>query len=97
MKTQAEHNRDGGPAFPINAIDWRDIPNHPAPGMTLRDWFAGQVIASGVLENENGTIESAAKELGIPIADYDCKIHWPLLVAKYAYQRADAMIAERNK
>ena len=34
----------GGPAFPINAIDWRDIPNHPAPGMSLRDWFAGQAL-----------------------------------------------------
>ena len=37
---------NGGPAFPINAIDWRDIPNHPAPGMSLRDWFAGQALPS---------------------------------------------------
>ena len=35
---------NGGPAFPIDALDWRDIPNHPAPGMSLRDWFAGQAM-----------------------------------------------------
>ena len=33
---------DNPPAFPI-----RDLNDHPGPfGMTLRDWFAGQVIAS---------------------------------------------------
>ncbi len=31
---------DGGPAFPAQ---WDDKDNE---GMTLRDWFAGQVIAS---------------------------------------------------
>lgn len=46
----------GGPAFPVNADgalipdcdDWRippqrQIPGHP--GMSLRDWFAGQALA----------------------------------------------------
>lgn len=28
---------DGGPAFPTNGEDWQ-------PGMTLRDWFAGQAL-----------------------------------------------------
>jgi len=33
---------DGGPAFPIPDEGW--------PGMTLRDWFAGQALA-GMLAN----------------------------------------------
>lgn len=32
---------DGGPAFPIETTA-----TPYAPGMSLRDWFAGQVIAS---------------------------------------------------
>jgi len=32
---------DGGPAFP--AQDWQAKGNHH-PGMTLRDWFAGQAL-----------------------------------------------------
>ena len=39
----AEKPDDGGPAFPET---W---PNQaPRPGMTLRDWFAGQAVAGGV-------------------------------------------------
>jgi len=37
---------NGGHAFPINAEDWRDIPNHPSPGMTLRDYFAARAPAA---------------------------------------------------
>ena len=36
------HIKDGGPAFPILRSD--------QPGMTLRDWFAGQALA-GLLAN----------------------------------------------
>jgi len=36
---------DGGPAFPVvrMPLDPDTILNHP--GMTLRDWFAGQALA----------------------------------------------------
>jgi hypothetical protein len=38
---------NGGPAFPCGSVDCGDGDTVPyAPGMTLRDWFAGQVIAS---------------------------------------------------
>lgn len=33
---------DGGPAFPVIAENGL---GHVASGMTLRDWFAGQVLA----------------------------------------------------
>ena len=39
---------DGGPAFPHDGRDNGpgNIKGRPHDGMTLRDWFAGQVIAS---------------------------------------------------
>lgn len=37
---------DGGPAFPCTASDL----NNPAPGMSLRAYFAGQALA-GMLAN----------------------------------------------
>lgn len=41
--------QDGGPAFPVPGctehIDHTSIQHEPYPGMTLRDWFAGQAIA----------------------------------------------------
>lgn len=39
MSTQID---DGGTAFP--AQDWQAKDNHH-PGMTLRDWFAGQALS----------------------------------------------------
>lgn len=36
--------RDGGPAFPLPAQQ-SSGPNKATPGMTLRDYFAGQVLA----------------------------------------------------
>ena len=46
---------DGGPAFPCEGF----AAQH-APGMTLRDWFAGQVLAeSSIINGDNP--EHAAK------------------------------------
>ena len=41
---------DGGPAFPRENSDWG------VPGMTLRDWFAGQAL-SGILANPHNLRE----------------------------------------
>ena len=35
---------DGGPAFPIQIVD--HISNDNKPGMSLRDWFAGQAFVA---------------------------------------------------
>ncbi len=46
---------DGGPAFPfgqISEITGQPINGYFAPGMTLRDWFAGQALA-GLVANIN--------------------------------------------
>jgi hypothetical protein len=36
-------NKDGGPAFPSVGEGFGN-PSYSAPGMTLRDWFAGQAL-----------------------------------------------------
>jgi hypothetical protein len=51
---------DGGPAFPRHALkitfpDGSVVPHDP--GMTLRDWFAGQALA-GLLANPDTWTEA---------------------------------------
>ena len=41
-RCQVSATNDGGPAFP--AQDWQAKGNHH-PGMSVRDWFAGQALA----------------------------------------------------
>ncbi len=45
-------DKDGGPAFP-------ETENYGRPGMTLRDWFAGQALAS-VADNVEETVDDIA-------------------------------------
>lgn len=40
MKTQKQHDQDGGPAFPRSDSTYAQAQS----GMTLRDWFAGQAL-----------------------------------------------------
>ena len=71
---------DGGPAFPFAATDPSNVPMQ-APGMSLRDWFAGQAMQAVV------TGRWAHDTAGIP-SDAE--------IAADAYLQADAMIAARN-
>ena len=75
---------DGGNAFPLSVH-----PGHgygpkasTEPGMTLRDWFAGQALI-GLLANP-GMIDQHATS----------SIDW---VSYHSYLQADAMLAEREK
>lgn len=73
---------DGGSAFPIQSgVD--GILN-PEPGMSLRDWFAGQALA-GILAGGFANT--------IPHDD----VNGGGDAAFFAYQYADAMIARRDK
>lgn len=87
---------DGGPAFPHDELV-RDVVHtdgklaarvyYASPGMTLRDWFAGQ-IAGHLVSNSNQNpdwIRNASKE-------EQAKVY-----AENAYSLADAMIAAREK
>lgn len=74
----------GGPAFPVTLDDFREFPDHPAPGMSLRDWFAGQAMAHlGLVLFE--TIRNTGE---VPTIGQ---------VASLAYELADAMLAVREK
>lgn len=57
-----KHRDDGGPAFPIQHDD-RPGAYEAHPGMSLRDWFAGQALA-GVLADHTlrGTAKSFAEK-----------------------------------
>jgi hypothetical protein len=72
------------PAFPSVCLG---DPGHPAsaPGMSLRDWFAGQALGGAC---------STIKLGGMSEADIaaDCAE-----VARITYVIADAMLAEREK
>jgi hypothetical protein len=69
IETTGETKTTGGLAFPGLGF----------PGMTLRDWFAGQAVQGLTL----------AMKWPAPSAG------WPKALAESAYQIADAMLVER--
>jgi len=74
----------GGPAFPESCGD------QIIPGMTLRDWFAGQAL-KGLMSNPGGPIQAN----GVNGWGYvNCT---PEQVAQICGEQADAMLAERSK
>ncbi len=81
MTTDNSRVDDGGPAFPNVCMN---DPCHPSsePGMTLRDWFAGQALVSVAQEylHRNG---------------FHGETLYPNL-AIHAYRVADAMLAARK-
>lgn len=83
--------KDGGPAFPTviaNVHDFSEGATLPL-GMSLRDWFAGQII--GHVLYATMTTEAAAK-VSLMLAD-----NTEEAVAIVAYRCADAMLTEREK
>lgn len=78
---------DGGAAFPrefSTSGDYTDSPKHPAQtGMTLRDYFAAKAIAALIGFPDKMDINRGANAV-------------PKLAA-WAYEYADAMLAERAK
>ena len=69
---------DGGPAFPTG---FTDAAGFAQEGMSLRDWFAGQVLA-GMCANPNMIKENVLLHAG----NFDT-----------AYAIADAMLAAREE
>jgi len=63
---------------------------YSAPGMTLRDWFAGQAMAGACYCSESilSAIASGAKIGGMTVNEF---------VTRGAYEIADAMIAEKRR
>lgn len=69
--------QDGGPAFPV------DNPSGHHPGMSLRDYFAGQALAGELAAQSSETGEWASVNFRS--------------LAERSYAIADAMLAEREK
>lgn len=85
-------SNDGGPAFPVLTDRSGGEEFYLCtPGMSLRDWLAGQVLAS--LEDVDPRLPGDP-----PTHDYV----WPTPEklaerrAKWSYMQADAMLAARN-
>jgi hypothetical protein len=70
---------DGGPAFPIETTA-----TPYAPGMSLRDWFAGQAL-SAILSRS----DIVGTEAGLH--------HVRIAVSELAFAYADAMLALRKE
>lgn len=74
---------DGGPAFPCEVyLSPQDTMATKCPGMTLRDWFAGQALQGYLAGRNNSQRETPSRYEASRVA-CDC----------YAY--ADAMLAAR--
>ena len=73
---------DGGPAFPSEGEGFGN-PKYHAPGMSLRDYFAGQALSGMLTQAEAKSIEF------LPGLYKTC--------AKAAYDIADALLAQREK
>lgn len=69
MKT--ESHDDGRPAFPLCIPDFHGDRPHLQEGMSLRDWFAGQALASMTVapDYSKGPCNHAMAERAYCIAD----------------------------
>lgn len=93
---------DGGPAFPgvvgeegrgnlTQQIlpDGRSVFVEHAPGMSLRDWFAGLAMQS--CYTGEGARMVASRD-----GRYDGRSNWAFIVASNSYEMADAMLLQRS-
>jgi hypothetical protein len=91
---------DGGPAFPVPASDAENVfgemnGNVHAPGMSLRDYFAGKVLGVILLSEEFAAWRKNQYEGGS-----GGNIYSPLSktseTADFCYEMADAMLVART-
>jgi hypothetical protein len=82
---------DGGPAFPHNVLDHgHGVASQLRPGMSLRDWFAGQVAVECL--KRSTTITEEHKGGGVSKRhDVDADG-----AARAAYKFADALLAAKD-
>lgn len=85
---------DGGPAFPDPR--WDEDMGHIGAGqsgMSLRDYFATQAPLG---DHAVGLVSRALLKMGDDGAAHDFDVV-VAIVARFSYQYADAMLAEREK
>lgn len=76
--------QDGGPAFPFSFVDGETGARLAVPGMTLRDWFAGQALIA--IQSDPGSAHAE------PLRTMSFGAQ-----ARSAYAMADAMLAARER
>ena len=76
--------KDGGPAFPLT-VKYLDGSGRMMPGMSLRDWFAGQAISGLVMRAQPDELQQVMNGTRVPN-----------LLANGAYAIADALLASRE-
>ena len=77
---------DGGPAFPVPTdMSGGEAFYLATPGMSLRDWFAGQALA-GLIGSGNLIAEAQAKNEDVSS-----------FAARIAFKAADAMLTTRKE
>jgi hypothetical protein len=74
---------NGGPAFPDSVAVGPAGDLYGSTGMTLRDYFAAKAMQAMITKSSGQ--DSTGGKAGVP------------LIAGYAYEFADAMLAERAK
>lgn len=94
---------DGGPAFPTVATVEKDSSIYcdtsfpdvsSVGGMSLRDWFAGQIVSGLLSQSPSGIFSDRSfTEAIIEMGKKEFTKH----VAEAVFELADAMLAERNK
>lgn len=87
MSTQ----NDGGPAFPFDWVDFQpttgdQVVREQFPGMSLRDYFAGQALPSVLRDNDQ--VSKVATSAGITFT---------YAAAIISYGIADDMLEARSK
>jgi len=76
-------------AFPLPGLTLSSGVGYPSnPGMTLRDWFAGQALPAIIAATSAGQHQPGVRSSGMTIAQ---------AMAGDAYDLADAMLAARSK
>lgn len=83
---------DGGPAFPAFVTEagmFGPVTKQIQPGMSLRDWYAGQALCGWI---QSGAVAAIREQHGMA----DPPMAFPVL-AEACYAVADAMIAARVK
>ncbi len=86
MKTSQQIEDEGGPAFSYTYYGTTDD-GDLWPGMTLRDWFAGQAL-SGFIAGSDMKLESFAAQAAVRATTQ--------AIARSAYTVADAMLTTRS-
>ena len=75
---EPEPINSGGPAFPVGIVDDDHSPTmqnwEGHPGMSLRDYFAGQALV-GLIGNEAGAMKATATN------DVKCMTQWAYIIA----------------